>query len=118
MATDCPNIEIKHIENVTIIDLLDEEILEESTISDISESLFPVVDEANDIKLLLNFEKVKHFSSSALGMLIRLNQQVEEKEGQLKLCHIRKTLFEVFSITKLDRVFEIYASQEDAMASF
>ena len=108
-----------HQENgVTIVELLDEEILDEMTIGDIAESLFTVVDEHPNIKLALSFKRVKHLSSMALGTLIRLNKRVEETGGQLKLCEIRQSLYEIFVITKLNKLFEIYPTQEMAVNSF
>jgi anti-sigma B factor antagonist len=113
-----PKIAVTHKDGITIAQLLDEEILEEGTINDITESLFAVVGENQGIKLLITFTKVKHFSSSALGMLIRLNKRVGQAAGVLKLCKISPSLYEIFVITKLNKLFEIYDDQEQAINSF
>ena len=113
-----PKIAVTHKNNITIAQLLDEEILEENTINDITASLFAVVAENQGVKLLVTFTRVKHFSSSALGMLIRLNKRVGEAGGELKLCSISPSLYEIFVITKLNKLFEIYDDQEQAMNSF
>lgn len=113
-----PRIEVTHQENVTIIDLLDEEILEEPVINSITESLFSVISDTPKINLLLSFSHVKHFSSSALGMLIRINKRVEESNGQLRLCEIQQTLYEIFTITKLNKLFEIHPERNMAIKSF
>ena len=103
---------------ITVVELLNEEILDESTISDIADSLFGVVEENSPIQMVLSFRKVKHLSSMALGTLIRLNKRVEERGGWLKLCDIRASLYEIFVITKLNKLFEIYDSEETALNSF
>jgi len=113
-----PKIAVTRKDGITIAQLLDEEILEEGTINDITESLFAVVGENHGVKLLITFKKVKHFSSSALGMLIRLNKRVGEAGGELKLCEISPSLYEIFVITKLNKLFEIYDNQEQAINSF
>ena len=113
-----PKIEVSHEGAVTVVELLDEEILEEGTINTVADSLFAVVADNPGIKLLLSFERVRHLSSSALGTLIRLNQRVEKSNGMLKICHLRKSLLEIFKITKLNRLFDIYNDKAAALSSF
>ncbi len=113
-----PKIEVSHEGAVTVVELLDEEILEEGTINTVADSLFAVVADNPGIKLLLSFERVRHLSSSALGTLIRLNQRVEKSNGMLKICHLRKSLLEIFKITKLNRLFDIYEDKTVALSSF
>ena len=113
-----PKIAIKNEGSIAVLELLDEEILDESTINDISDSLFSVQDEQNTEHMILSFVRVKHLSSMALGMLIRLNKKAEEGGGTLKLCDIKPSLFEVFRITKLDKLLSIYDTCEHALASF
>lgn len=113
-----PSIEVNREGPIAVVKLLDEEILEEGIINTIAESLFSLVADNPDVKLLLNFTNVKHLSSSALGTLIRLNKRVEEQNGTLKLCELRKSLYEIFVITKLNRLFEIYDEKETALSSF
>ncbi len=118
MINNGPSIEVTREGNITVVELLNEEVLEEMTINNIAESLFSLVEENASIKLLLSFKKVKHLSSSALGTLIRLNKRVEENKGTLKLCGLRKGLYDIFVITKLNRLFDIYDDKEEAIASF
>jgi anti-sigma B factor antagonist len=68
------------------------------------------------IKLIVNFEGVQYLSSSALGKLITLKRKVEETSGTLKMCRIKPEIMEVFRITQLDTIFDIYAGLEEAMA--
>ncbi len=113
-----PRIEVTHQGDITIIDLLDEEVLDDPVINAITESLFSVIADTPQINLILSFSRVKHFSSSALGMLIRVNKRVEESNGQLKLCEIQQTLYEIFTITKLNKLFEIFTERKLAIKSF
>jgi len=101
-----------------VVELLDEEILDEITISEIAESLFSILEDKLPNRMVLSFDRVKHLSSMALGTLIRLNKRVEEHGGKLKLCEIRKSLYEIFEITKLNKLFDIYDSRDLAVSSF
>ena len=112
-----PRIKVDHQGDATVVDLLDREILDELTINEISDSLFAVVDEQPHVKLVLNFQEVTHLSSSALGTLIRLNKKIEESSGQFRLCAIKKSLYEIFLITRLNKVFKIHDDVEAAIQS-
>ena len=103
---------------ITVVELLDEDVLEEHVINEITEELFSVVVDGVRIRLVLSFARVKHLSSSALGALIRLNKRVAEVDGQLKLCDINPSLHEVFVITKLNKLFDICDTKEIAGSSF
>jgi anti-sigma B factor antagonist len=57
-------------------------------------------------------------SSAALNKLISLNSKVKAAAGRLKLCCLRAEIKEVFTITRLDRVFDLRKTEEDALAAF
>jgi anti-sigma B factor antagonist len=113
-----PHIKVSHKGGITVVDLLNEDILDEITIRDITDALFSVAEENAPVKMALNFERVVHLSSNSLGALIRLHKAVEEKEGVLKLCCIKTNLQEMFVITKVDKIFEIYDTEAAALLAF
>ena len=51
-------------------------------------------------------------------MLITLHKRVQEHNGTLKLSNINRQIFQVFKITRLNRVFDIHDTAEQALASF
>ena len=57
-------------------------------------------------------------ASAALGTLITVNNKVKEKGGQLRLSNIDPQIYEVFVITKLNKLFHIHEDISAAMASF
>ncbi len=116
MAEKQPHLQVDKRDGVTVVDLLDREILDEITINEITESLFAVVEDNSPIRLVLNFEHVTHLSSSALGTLIRLNKRIEQDDGKFCLCAIRPQLYQIFVITKLNKVFHIYDDVKEAQS--
>lgn len=104
--------------NVTIVELTDKKILDEVSIKEIGRGLSALATRSDKPLLILNFSPVSHMSSSALGMLITLHKRIREKKGQLKLCNIQPAIYEVFVITRLNEIFDIYQSQAKAMESF
>lgn len=103
---------------VKVVEFADRKILDELCISEIRDELAGLVAGAEGIKLLLCFENVEHLSSAALGVLITLHHQVAERKGHLKLSNITPQIFEVFKITRLNKLFSIYDTTEQALANF
>lgn len=118
MAETKANLKITKEADVFMVEFEDRKILDELSITQIGEQLSELVASNSGIRLLLNFKNVEHLSSAALGMLITLEKQVKEERGRLKLSNIRPQIFEVFKITRLNRLFEIHDTAEVALQSF
>jgi anti-sigma B factor antagonist len=118
MEQPSSHLKIKRSEAVSVVEFADRKILEELSIQEIGEELTQLVESEPGIKLLLNFRNVDHLSSAALGMLITLNRKVQEQKGALKLSEINRQIFEVFKITKLNRVFDIHETADQALFGF
>ena len=84
----------------------------------VDDQLYSLVEDEGHTQLLLNFGNVQYLSSAALGKLINLKKKVGAVRGKLKLCCIHPDLLEVFKITRLDQVFEIYAEEQQALDRF
>ena len=82
------------------------------------EQLFALVDDQGHKKLLLNFTNVEYLSSAALGKFITLNKKVTGAGGKLVLCGIDPTIYEVFEITRLNKLFNIQKDEQSALQSF
>lgn len=102
---------------VHLVALVPVRILDELEISGIGEGLRTLID-GGARKLVIDFSAVAHLSSSALGMLITVRQQLDEVHGSIKLCNIRPEILEVFKITSLDKLFSIYPSADEALSAF
>ncbi|HUW84172.1 MAG TPA: STAS domain-containing protein [Phycisphaerae bacterium] len=112
------HLKISRSNGVHVVHFADRKILEELSITEIGEELSNLVDSQPGIKLLLNFSSVDHLSSAALGMLITLNKRVTQANGALKLSNINAQIYEVFKITRLNKVFDIHPTAEEALAGF
>jgi anti-sigma B factor antagonist len=66
--------------------------------------------------IVLDFTRVHHICSSALGVLVSLKRKIRNKNGELKLVLDDEDLLQVFEITMLDKVFDIYPTVEEAVA--
>jgi len=109
---------VNEVGDVTVIRFRDNKIIEDINIQELGQELFQLVEAENRKKLLLNFTAVDFLSSAALGKLITLDKKVKASGGNLKLSNIRPEIYEVFAITKLNRLFDIKDDEVDALAAF
>ncbi len=109
---------VSEVGDVTIVHFVDNRITEELGIQEIGQELVDLVEREGRNKLILNFSGVGFMSSAALGKLITLSKKVKARNGKLRLCAIRPEIREVFTITKLDRLFEIYDTESKALENF
>ncbi len=118
MPEPASRLRVTDYNGVTVVHFADRKILEEMSITEIGEELNQLVDANPQLRLLLCFENVEHLSSAALGMLITLKRRVDEKRGKLRLSDIRPQIFEVFKITRLNKLFDIHETTTKALEGF
>lgn len=104
--------------DVSVVNLNEASILDTQQVEHLGAELNRIVDDRACRKLVIDFSKVKFLSSSALGILIRLQKKAGQIKGRIVLCGLRKDLMQVFKITSLDRLFTFYDDEEQALASF
>ena len=118
MGSVASRLNVRVQSGVTRIEFVDRNILDESNIAQIGEELGRIIDGQVNPKLLICFKGVEHLSSAALGTLITVNNRVRGKDGQLRLSDIDPQIYEVFVITKLNRLFHIHDTADKALTSF
>jgi anti-sigma B factor antagonist len=118
MPESSTRLNVTQIKDVAVVEFTENKILDEMNISEIGQALLDLADSRDRPKVLLDFANVDHLSSAALGMLINVNNKVRQNNGQLRLANIRPQIMEVFTITKLNRLFRISPTREAAVGTF
>src|SRR3954466_832031 len=118
MAESIPSVSVSTHKDIRVVAFTNNKILDEANIAEIGQRISSLVDERENPKILLDFSNVDHLSSAALGMLINANNKIKQKNGQLRLASIKPQIFEVFVITKLNKLFKILPARQEAIASF
>ena len=116
MPEEKPQLDVTRQGKVIVVQLTDRKILDEMNIMQIGDDLNGLVAESEIPRLVIDFSQVEHMSSSALGMLITLHKRIREKNGQLRLCCIQPSIYEVFVITRLNEIFQICQNRQEALA--
>ncbi len=66
-------------------------------------------------KLVLDLAKIEYMDSSFIGALVAGLKNVLSKGGEMALVNISSDVMALFELTRLDKVFKIYDSLEEAI---
>lgn len=65
--------------------------------------------------ILLDLSNVTYLNSTALGVLIAAHSSITKRGGKIALCGLSESLENIFVITKLSMVFDIYRNRDEAI---
>ncbi len=69
-------------------------------------------------KLVINLSKVTYVDSSGLATLVEILKNMKSYGGRMRLACMSSKVKSLFEITKLEKLFEIMADEESAVATF
>ena len=69
------------------------------------------------LRFVVRCNDLKFVNSSGLGALISIQKDVKLSGGRIVLCAMPPYVDELFALTGLNKVFEIFACVEDAVAA-
>jgi anti-sigma B factor antagonist len=73
---------------------------------------------AQNDKVIIDLGNAIFIDSSGIGALVAISREFSKKGGELRLMALTPAVQTVFEITRLYRFFEIYDTEEEALASF
>ncbi len=72
----------------------------------------------NKCNVIINLGEVSYIDSSGIGALISSLSSLKKSNGGMKIINVLSTVRKVFELTKLVSFFEIYDSEDEAIAKF
>lgn len=109
------NLNLETINGFSVL-IIDEERIDAHNSGELKEYLLQLV-ENGKIKIIIQLGNVRFIDSSGLGALLSGNKHIAAKSGKLALVNIQKQVLAMFELTRLNRVFEIYADVNEAFSS-
>ena len=109
-------LETKRLGNVMVVKLLFSE-LSMYEAEEFKVDFYGLVSEQNN-KFVLNLEKCSFLPSIVIGALINFVVKSLEKSGRVVFSSLTEQVRNIFHITKLESVFEVYATEKKALESF
>lgn len=67
---------------------------------------------------VIDLAGVPFMDSSGIASLVNLFKRVRIGAGDVKLCSVREEIMKIFKLTRLERVFDIFDTRADVIASF
>lgn len=110
-----PQIFSQQKDDVLVAQFTSRKILDDVLIALIGRELLELADQAEG-KMLLDFQGVTFMSSSMIGRIVMLNKKCKGTTD-LRFCNVSPSVMEVFEITRLDKLFNICGSVEDALTT-
>ena len=69
-------------------------------------------------KVVLKFAFIPHMDSVGVSAVVRSHLTLRQGDGQLKLLQLPRRIADLFALTRLTTVFEIFDRESDAITSF
>jgi anti-anti-sigma factor len=115
MHNQSPEITTETIGDVTVVHFVGNIILDELQIQELGMKLMQLIDKGCQ-KLVISFGNLVFMSTAFFGKLITLKKELDKLSGRTIFCEIRPEIYEVFAITKLNKLFDIKETEGDALA--
>jgi anti-sigma B factor antagonist len=105
---------VKH-DNVGVVSFRTSRILDQSNVMQLGVELEALLTQYKLTKIVVNFANVHYMSSAVMGKLVSLHKQVAAAGGELRLCCIADSIFEIFKIMRFDKLFRIRNTEDEAV---
>lgn len=84
--------------------------------ADFKDKLLSIANGQNP-KVVLDFGKVDFIDSACLGILVGFMRKVKDLKGTIAVASLQEDVQSIFQITRLDKVFPLFNSVDEAIAS-
>lgn len=109
------DIAMKEVNNVAVLSMTGRlDLTSGATLKQEVKKLF----ERDITSIHLNLAKVDFINSSGLGVLVSIMKEVRVAKGRLTLSDLASYVQEIFDITQLSHIFEIFETEQEAMTMF
>jgi len=68
--------------------------------------------------VVIDLTGVSFIDSTALAIMVQGIKRAREKKGDIRLCGLQQPVRMVLELTRLDKVFEIFPTQDQAIFGF
>jgi anti-sigma B factor antagonist len=106
------NLNLEKINSFSVLTIQDERIDAHNS-GELKTHLLQMIEEGEK-HIIIQLEHVRFIDSSGLGALLSGNKHIIAKSGRLALTNIQQQVLSMFELTRLNRVFEIYADLNEA----
>jgi len=106
------NLKLEKINNYQVL-FIEEERIDAHNSGELKDAILHII-EQGDTAIIVQLEKVRFIDSSGLGALLSGYKNAAARSGKLALANLQQQVLSMFELTRLNRVFEIYADLDEA----
>ena len=105
---------LRHDDDIPVLDVVGE--IDIYTTPQFKEAVSQAIDQ-NKPAIVINMEKVTYMDSSGFGTLLSATKRLRPLDGALYLSGCNEAIQRMLQITRLNTIFGVYASEEEALAA-
>ncbi len=110
-------VEITSVKNTAVVAFKAASISNVEEIASVSKQIKGFIEEKRPKEVVVDFERVKFFSSAMLGLLLDIRAKLKTYDGEVVISAINPQLYRVFKITHLDRIFRFFPDKDNAIGA-
>ena len=95
---------------------LNDEHLDAGNVKEFKEAIDPLV--TQHPRVVFDMSALTFVDSSGLGALIACLRQTQKQHGDFKLCAMSQPVQSLFELMRMQRVFDIHSTRDDAVRAF
>jgi anti-sigma B factor antagonist len=69
-------------------------------------------------KIVFDMGQLRFVDSSGCGAILSCFKKIKSRGGELKLIRLQDRVLELFKLMRLERIFDIFQTKEDAVNAF
>ncbi len=108
------HVEAEHGDGVAVFHFTDAN-LDSVEPSELERDLRKALEQFTEQKIVISFQGVNYITSDDLGVMIRCLQHIRAQGRQLGLADMNDFIRQVFTTTRLDRMFPIHPTVDEAV---
>ncbi len=113
------NAAVQEVNGVKVLSFQAAKVLSDRTIADFGNQLMALLNSSEGApRIVLSFRGVTFLSSAAIGKLIMVHRKIKERGGELRLCSLSPTTYDVFRVAHLQDLFAIDPDVDSSLSNF
>ena len=106
---------IDHVNSITIV-TFPEASLDVTNNRDFMKAMSPVL--KSETQVIFDMSKISFVDSHGLASIMVCRKRLKPSGGFFKLCGLSKSIQGLFDIVRLQKIFDIYKTREEAIQAF
>ena len=74
--------------------------------------------DGNQLNIVINCHGLSYIASAGLGVIMGFIDQIRESNGDIRLCSLNETVFNIFDVLGFTQLYSIFENEDIAVKSF